>query len=75
MIPSTVTQVALLLVALVPGVVYRATRTRVTGRNAGDQSLSHRALRAFVASTIFVAGYAIMLGPSASDYVMVPPVL
>lgn len=73
MIPSTVTQVAVLLVALVPGVVYRATRTRVTGRNANDHSLAHRALRAFVASVIFVATYAIMLGDRAKDYLALPP--
>lgn len=73
MIPSTVTQVAVLLVALVPGVVYRATRTRVTGRNANDHALAHRALRAFVASVIFVSIYAVVLGDSGAKFVVMPP--
>ena len=72
MIPSTVSQVVVMLVALVPGITYRAMRVRVTGRNPNDASLSHRALRAFVSSVMFVSAYAICFSKDFDSLIDAP---
>jgi hypothetical protein len=67
MIPTTVTQVLITLVLVIPGFVYQEARTRLHGRKPSDAELTSRLLRAIAASTIFALLYVVILGPYLSD--------
>jgi hypothetical protein len=62
-IPSSVTQLLVLLVLVVPGFVYQAVRIRIVGRKPGDTDLPTRVLRAIVISTVFALIYLFAFGP------------
>lgn len=62
-VPSTVTQLVVLLVLVVPGFVYQAVRIRIAGRKPGDTDLPTRVLEAIVISTAFALVYLIIFGP------------
>ena len=67
MIPTTVTQVLITLVLVVPGFVYQETRIRLRGRKPHDTEPTSRLLRAIAASALFALVYALILGPYLSD--------
>lgn len=67
MIPTTVTQVLITLVLVVPGFVYQETRIRLRGRKPHDTETTSRLLRAIAASALFALVYALILGPYLSD--------
>ncbi|MBS2936853.1 hypothetical protein KDN32_03735 [Nocardioides sp. J2M5] len=62
-IPSSVTQLLVMLVLVIPGFVYQAVRIRIVGRKPGDTDLPTRILRAIVISTMFALIYLAVLGP------------
>lgn len=62
-IPSSVTQLLVTLVLVVPGFVYQAVRIRIVGRRPGDTDLPTRVMRAIVISTLFALCYLVILGP------------
>jgi hypothetical protein len=62
-IPSSVTQLLVMLVLVIPGFVYQAVRIRIVGRKPGDADLPTRVLRAIVISTVFALIYVFALGP------------
>lgn len=62
-IPSSVTQLLVTLVLVVPGFVYQAVRIRIVGRRPGDTDLPTRVMRATVISTLFALCYLVILGP------------
>jgi hypothetical protein len=66
-IPSTLTQLLVTLVLIVPGFVYQNVRIRVAGRTPADTELASRILRAIVASTVFALLYLLILGPEIID--------
>jgi hypothetical protein len=66
-IPSSLTQLLVTLVLVIPGFVYQGVRIRLVGRVPGDTELAGRVLRAIVASTLFALGYLFVLGPELID--------
>lgn len=66
-VPSSLTQVLVTLVLIVPGFVYQNVRIRVAGRTPADTELAGRVLRAIVASTVFALAYLLALGPEIVD--------
>ncbi|MFC8404493.1 DUF6338 family protein [Streptomyces griseoincarnatus] len=67
--PSTVEQVLLLIVLVLPGVTYQYLRERRRGPVAGEQVFADRVLRAMTASVALDAVYAVVLGPYAVEAV------
>ena len=67
MTPTSVTQLMLLLLFVVPGFVYQAVRISVRGRLPLDIELSTRIVRAIVSSGIFALLYLIILGQPLID--------
>lgn len=67
MTPTSVTQLLLLLLFVVPGFVYQAARISVRGRLPLDIELSTRIVRAIVSSGIFGLVYLAMLGQPLVD--------
>lgn len=65
--PSSVTQLLLLLLFVVPGFVYQAVRISVRGRLPLDIELSTRIVRAIVSSGIFALVYLVILGEHLVD--------
>jgi len=61
--PSSVLQVALLALFVLPGVVYQLARDRWSGPVPGERTLGERVLRAVVASIVLDAAYATVGGP------------
>ncbi|MFF5483675.1 DUF6338 family protein [Streptomyces sp. NPDC012935] len=61
--PSTVAQLALLVVVVLPGVTYQLIRERQRGPSPGERDLSERVLRALAASVALNSIYAVTLGP------------
>lgn len=61
-IPSSITQVLVTLVLVVPGFVFQGVRIRLRGRTPGDTELATRILSAIVVSTVFSLGYIFALG-------------
>ncbi|MGW4393721.1 DUF6338 family protein [Amycolatopsis nivea] len=61
--PSTVVQVVLVVLVVVPGVTYQLLRERWRGPVPGERDLGQRVLRAVTASIVLDAAYAIVLGP------------
>lgn len=66
-IPSSVTQLLVLLVLIVPGFVYQAVRIQLRGRTVSDTELSTRIMHAIVASSIFALAYIAVLGPRLTE--------
>ncbi|MDT0268241.1 DUF6338 family protein [Streptomyces sp. DSM 44915] len=62
--PSTVVQLALLALAVLPGAVYQFLRERFRGPVPGERELGERVLRALVASILLDAVYALLAGPA-----------
>jgi hypothetical protein len=63
MVPSTIQQLAILLLFVVPGSVYQAVLDRFRGPLAAEQDASNRVLRAIAASAVFDSLYVIAIGP------------
>ncbi|MEU0166168.1 DUF6338 family protein [Streptomyces iakyrus] len=60
--PSSVTQLVLVVVALLPGVVYQFVRENRRGPVPGETDLGHRLLRALTASIVLDGLYFAVLG-------------
>ena len=65
--PTSVTQLLLLLLFVVPGFVYQAVRISVRGRLPLDIELSTRIVRAIVSSGMFALVYLVILGQDLID--------
>jgi hypothetical protein len=61
--PSTVLQVVLLVLLVLPGIVYQFLRERRRGSVPGERNLAERTLRAITASILLDGLYAIVAGP------------
>lgn len=61
--PSTVIQLALIVIAILPGVTYQLIRERQKGPSPGERDVAERILRALAASVALNAVYAVVLGP------------
>lgn len=61
--PSTVVQVALLVLVVVPGAVYQFLRERWRGPVPGERDLGERVLRAVTASLVLDGLYVVVAGP------------
>jgi hypothetical protein len=61
--PSTVQQLALLMLFVLPGLTYQFLRERFHGPVAGERDLAERVLRAIVASVAMDTIYALVAGP------------
>ncbi len=61
--PSTVAQVALLILFVLPGVTYQFLRERWRGPMPGELDLGERVLRAVAASVLLDAVYLVAAGP------------
>jgi len=66
-IPSTVTQLLVTLLFVVPGFVYQSVRISIRGRLPQDVELSTRIVRAIVASVMFALVYLMALGDILAD--------
>jgi hypothetical protein len=62
--PSTVLQLGLLVLVLLPGITYQFLRERWRGPVPGERDLGERVLRAVTASVVLDAVYAIVAGPA-----------
>lgn len=65
--PSTVLQIALLVLVVLPGVTYQFLRERWRGPVPGQRELGERVLRAVAASVVLDAVYLIVAGPQLLD--------
>lgn len=63
MTPGTITQLAILIVFVLPGVVYQVVRARLAGASPENQDTTNKALRALAASVVLVSAYMIAVGP------------
>lgn len=61
--PSSVLQVALLILFVLPGAVYQLARDRLAGPVPSERVLGERVLRAVVASIVLNGVYAATAGP------------
>jgi hypothetical protein len=64
MTPGTITQLAILIVFVLPGVVYQVVRARLAGASPENQDTTNKVLRALAASVVLVSAYMVVLGPS-----------
>ena len=62
--PSTVVQLALLVLLVLPGISYQFVRERLRGPVPGERDLGERVLRAIVASIALDSVYAVVAGPA-----------
>jgi hypothetical protein len=62
--PSTVLQIVLLILFVLPGISYQFVRERLRGAVAGERQLGERALRAVTASILLDSLYAVIAGPA-----------
>ncbi|WP_034486860.1 DUF6338 family protein [Actinomadura oligospora] len=62
--PSTVLQLALLVLVVLPGITYQFLRERLRGPVPGEQNLGERVARALVASLVLDALYLVLIGPT-----------
>ncbi|MEV0779945.1 DUF6338 family protein [Streptomyces sp. NPDC050433] len=67
--PSTVLQVALLVLVVLPGITYQFLRERWRGPVPREADLGQRVLRAVVASVVLDALYVAVAGPELLDLV------
>jgi hypothetical protein len=63
MLPSTVQELAILLLTALPGLVYLAVRERLLGPRPPEQELGSRILRAVAVSVVLDSLYMMALGP------------
>jgi len=63
MTPSTVTQLLILVIFVMPGVVFQVVRARLAGESPQNQDTTNKILRALAASVALVSLYLILLGP------------
>ncbi|MFJ7998137.1 DUF6338 family protein [Streptomyces sp. NPDC096310] len=61
--PSTVVQLALLVLVVLPGIVYQFLREFWRGPTPGERNLGERVMRALAASVVLDALYLIVFGP------------
>jgi hypothetical protein len=61
--PSTVTQLALLVLLVLPGITYQFLRERWRGPAPGERDLGERVLRAVAVSVFLDAVYLVVAGP------------
>jgi hypothetical protein len=66
-IPTSMTQLLVVLVVIVPGFVYQGVRIKLRGQTPGDAELSTRIMTAIVASTMFGLAYAVAAGPTVVE--------
>lgn len=66
-LPTTVQQLLVILVAVLPGVVFQFVRERSRGRFARDDNFGERVLRAIVAGLVLDAVYLLALGTWLTD--------
>jgi hypothetical protein len=64
MTPSTATQLAILIMFVIPGLVYQAVRARLAGEAPQNRDTTNKILRALAASVVLVSVYLITLGPA-----------
>lgn len=64
MTPTTATQLAILVMFVIPGVVYQAVRARLAGEAPQNRDTANKMLRALAASVVLVSFYMITLGPA-----------
>jgi hypothetical protein len=62
-VPTTIQQLFIVLVAVLPGVVYQTVRARLVGPSPHNSEGSARLLRAISASVVFDAIYVVSFGP------------
>lgn len=63
MVPSTVQQLTILLIMILPGGVYQAVRERLLGPRPSEAQAESRVLRAVAASVLLDSVYALTAGP------------
>ena len=61
--PSTLQQIILLVLFVLPGITYQFVRERMRGPVPGERDLAERVLRALTASIVLDALYLIAIGP------------
>jgi len=61
--PSTLQQIILLVLFVLPGITYQFVRERMRGPVPGERDLAERVLRALTASIVLDAIYLIAIGP------------
>jgi hypothetical protein len=64
MVPSTVQQLAILVLFVLPGTVYQVVRDHLRGPLASEQETGNRVLRAIAMSALLDSIYAIAAGPA-----------
>jgi hypothetical protein len=64
MIPSTVQQLAILVLFVLPGTVYQVVRDHLLGPLASEQDIGNRVLRAIAMSALLDSIYALVAGPT-----------
>ena len=67
MLPDTLSQLTILLVLVMPGIVYAATRRWLRGPDPEDRDFSVRVLRAISVGFALDAVYLALLGPRLAD--------
>ncbi|MFF3504316.1 DUF6338 family protein [Streptomyces sp. NPDC003247] len=65
--PTTLEQLALLVVLVLPGMTYQYLRERWRGPVSGEQQLADRVMRALTAGVALDSFYAVVLGPYLVD--------
>lgn len=63
MTPATSTQLVILVVFVIPGVVYQTVRARLAGESPKNRDTTTKVLRALAASVVLASSYLIVLGP------------
>jgi hypothetical protein len=63
MTPDTVTQLAILVLFVLPGIVYQTVRARFAGEAPQNRDTTNKILRALAASVVLVSVYLVLLGP------------
>jgi hypothetical protein len=66
-LPSTVVQLLLVVVAVLPGITYQFVRERGRGPVPGEAETGHRILRALTASVVLDSLYFAVLGPRLAE--------
>jgi hypothetical protein len=67
MLPSSIVQVVLVIVAVVPGFVYQGVRISVRGRLPGDVEWTTRLIRSIATSAVFALLYLIAFGGALAE--------
>ncbi|GAB3313797.1 DUF6338 family protein [Geodermatophilus aquaeductus] len=67
LVPTSVFQLAAVLLLMLPGIVYTAVRRRLVGPTPEDQAFSVRLTRALAVSVVFDIAYVLIAGPWLVD--------